>query len=59
MMYLNPMLSQWSLQKKMKPATPASKAAPESWDWREHGAVSPIKNQVRNMNQPEGFIFAG
>ncbi|XP_017578216.1 cathepsin F [Pygocentrus nattereri] len=45
MMYLNPMLSQWSLQKKMKPAAPASKAAPESWDWREHGAVSPVKNQ--------------
>uniref|UniRef100_A0A8B9RGB5 Cathepsin F n=1 Tax=Astyanax mexicanus TaxID=7994 RepID=A0A8B9RGB5_ASTMX len=45
MMYLNPMLSQWSLQKKLKPAAPASKAAAESWDWREHGAVSPVKNQ--------------
>ncbi|TRY90054.1 hypothetical protein DNTS_031573 [Danionella cerebrum] len=45
MMYLNPMLSQWSLKKEMKPAAPASKAAPESWDWREHGAVSPVKNQ--------------
>ncbi|XP_076877459.1 cathepsin F [Brachyhypopomus gauderio] len=45
MMYLNPMLSQWSLQRKMKPAVPASNAAPSSWDWREHGAVSPVKNQ--------------
>ncbi len=46
MMYLNPMLSQWSLMKEMKTATPASKAAPDSWDWREHGAVSSVKNQV-------------
>ncbi|XP_072520067.1 cathepsin F [Salminus brasiliensis] len=45
MIYLNPMLNQWSLQKTMKPAAPASKAAPDSWDWREHGAVSPVKNQ--------------
>uniref|UniRef100_A0A671LRY7 Cathepsin F n=1 Tax=Sinocyclocheilus anshuiensis TaxID=1608454 RepID=A0A671LRY7_9TELE len=45
MMYLNPMLSQWSLKKEMKPATLASKAAPDSWDWRDHRAVSPVKNQ--------------
>uniref|UniRef100_A0A8C2KV13 Cathepsin F n=1 Tax=Cyprinus carpio TaxID=7962 RepID=A0A8C2KV13_CYPCA len=45
MMYLNPMLSQWSLKKEMKPATPASTAAPDSWDWRDHGAVGPVKNQ--------------
>lgn len=51
MMYLNPMLSQWSLQKLMKPAAPVSKAAADSWDWREHGAVSSVKNQVRE-NEP-------
>ncbi|XP_062856734.1 cathepsin F [Trichomycterus rosablanca] len=45
MMYLNPMLSQWSLQKQMKPAAPASTTEPASWDWREHGAVSIVKNQ--------------
>lgn len=46
MMYLNPMLSQWTSKKQMKPASPASRAAPETWDWRDHGAVSPVKNQV-------------
>lgn len=50
-MYLNPMLSQWSLQKQMKPAAPVSKAALDRWDWREHGAVSSVKNQVRE-NEP-------
>ncbi|KAI7801612.1 cathepsin F [Triplophysa rosa] len=45
MMYLNPMLSQWTSKKQMNPASPASRAAPETWDWRDHGAVSPVKNQ--------------
>nr|ARR29129.1 cathepsin F [Scophthalmus maximus] len=43
--YLNPLLSQWTLHRPMKPATPAQGPAPASWDWREHGAVSSVKNQ--------------
>lgn len=30
----------------MKLAAPAQDPAPASWDWRDHGAVSPVKNQV-------------
>ena len=44
--YLNPLLSQWNLHRPMKPASPAKGPAPASWDWRDHGAVSPVKNQV-------------
>ncbi|KAG7518299.1 cathepsin L-like [Solea senegalensis] len=43
--YLNPLLSQWTLHRPMKPAAPARSPAPASWDWRDHGAVSPVKNQ--------------
>uniref|UniRef100_A0A8P4G8G0 Cathepsin F n=1 Tax=Dicentrarchus labrax TaxID=13489 RepID=A0A8P4G8G0_DICLA len=43
--YLNALLSQWTLHQPMKPASPARDPAPASWDWRDHGAVSPIKNQ--------------
>ncbi|KAK5897463.1 hypothetical protein CesoFtcFv8_010524 [Champsocephalus esox] len=43
--YLNPLLSQWNLHRLMKPAPPARGPAPASWDWRDHGAVSSIKNQ--------------
>uniref|UniRef100_A0A3Q1ERX2 Cathepsin F n=1 Tax=Acanthochromis polyacanthus TaxID=80966 RepID=A0A3Q1ERX2_9TELE len=43
--YLNPLLSQWTLHRPMKPATPPQGPAPDSWDWRDHGAVGPVKNQ--------------
>ncbi|XP_028824173.1 cathepsin F-like [Denticeps clupeoides] len=45
MSYLNPLLSQWALQRPLKPAARPRDPAPASWDWRDHGAVGPIKNQ--------------
>uniref|UniRef100_A0A8C7FL77 Cathepsin F n=1 Tax=Oncorhynchus kisutch TaxID=8019 RepID=A0A8C7FL77_ONCKI len=44
-LYLNPLLSQQKFQRSMKPAAMTHGPAPPSWDWREHGAVSPVKNQ--------------
>ncbi|XP_029020891.1 cathepsin F [Betta splendens] len=43
--YLNPLLSQWTLHRPMKPALSAKGPAPASWDWRDHGAVSSVKDQ--------------
>uniref|UniRef100_A0A8C9TDA2 Cathepsin F n=1 Tax=Scleropages formosus TaxID=113540 RepID=A0A8C9TDA2_SCLFO len=44
-LYLNPLLSQRNLQRPMKAASPARAPAPPTWDWREHGAVGPVKDQ--------------
>ncbi|XP_078516960.1 cathepsin F [Lissotriton helveticus] len=42
--YLNPLLAKVPAR-PMKPATTPTKTPPEEWDWREHGAVTEVKDQ--------------
>ncbi|XP_038621288.1 cathepsin F [Tachyglossus aculeatus] len=43
-LYLNPVLSRVP-GRPLRPAPPAAGPAPPAWDWREHGAVTSVKDQ--------------
>ncbi|XP_066575123.1 cathepsin F [Amia ocellicauda] len=43
-LYLNPLLTR-EPTRPLRPAPPARAPPPPAWDWREHGAVSAVKDQ--------------
>ncbi|XP_041099323.1 cathepsin F-like [Polyodon spathula] len=45
-LYLNPLLSR-SEPRPLKQAAVPRDPPPAEWDWRDHGAVTPVKDQVR------------
>nr|XP_008123987.1 PREDICTED: cathepsin F-like [Anolis carolinensis] len=46
-MYLNPLLAKRPVR-PMKAAPTSRDPAPEEWDWRDYGAVTAVKDQVRH-----------
>uniref|UniRef100_H3AKB0 Cathepsin F n=1 Tax=Latimeria chalumnae TaxID=7897 RepID=H3AKB0_LATCH len=55
-LYLNPLLSKHA-SRPMKKAQIPTDPAPAEWDWREHGAVTAVKNQMWRTNSGLCFFF--